>query len=589
MYTNQPKMHLALGWLYVVIALISAFLITGILGFMLTPDGWVENHQLLAAFFNPTFWPQLALPLLGGLALGALLSLGFVIVYHHHNNVETLVFRILGGCLLVAFLCSALAAWIYFSRVPDTYGTHKVFAILTSKLSQNSWILFAVNIIGAMLIMGIGASALFNRKNAAKSLFVPALLISLLFVVQFERIREFIRGPYLMPGYMYANQIPLSQNNAFQEHGYLMEAAWYAEKGSDNSSAKRAGFTLFSANCGVCHTIGGINDIQERVRGRSLPGINVMVRNTEKIVPFMPKFSGNLHEAQTLAAYLYELGSHRSPVISSIAIGGLAAMLFIGIIFYRNTKPGPLRITSGLILLPIVLVSMLLTRQFLQHQAVAPLQAELESRGQIEKSKLAAYQESVVHQYQLQLEVVYDNGRTIYANSCALCHGADGGGDGPESSALIVPPEKLAAIRADRSYLYTLITQGESGSGMPYFTVFDRNKLNLLLGYLDESFNIAGTASLPDEPGDSAAADRMFLQTCSTCHGVKGQISEFGRNLKPPPPDFSRFSLTPQRAFDVITDGYPGTVMQPFRQLPAALRHELVAKIISLRRQKGDG
>lgn len=49
--------------------------------------------------------------------------------------------------------------------------------------------------------------------------------------------------------------------------------------------------------------------------------------------------------------------------------------------------------------------------------------------------------------------------------------------------------------------------------------------------------------------------------------------------LRPHPapraPDLRRFTVTPERAFAVITEGYPGTVMQPFRALPEEVRRDL--------------
>ena len=50
---ERKRRHLLLGAGYVIVGLGSAFLISGILGFMLTPDGWPWGRGLLSAFFNP--------------------------------------------------------------------------------------------------------------------------------------------------------------------------------------------------------------------------------------------------------------------------------------------------------------------------------------------------------------------------------------------------------------------------------------------------------------------------------------------------------------------------------------------------------
>ncbi len=304
--------HLALGWSYVAIAFASAFLISGILGFMLTPDGWVQNQRLLAAFFNPTFWPQLALRFFGGLALGGLLCLGYVLFSRQGSAaLRRRVARLLGGWLLAAGGLCALATWVYFLRVPRTYDVHRSFAVLTSHLSQQPWLLWLGNLLALALIAGVGAAALTRRRLAARLLIIPALLLALGLVAEFERAREFMRGPYLMPGYMYANQITLAESAYLRRHGFLAHTAWYQAQPPGLRPRDPAGHALFMANCGMCHTIGGLNDIRERLRGRTQPAVTVLVGRASEMVPFMPPFSGSEAERRTLAAYLYGLSGER--------------------------------------------------------------------------------------------------------------------------------------------------------------------------------------------------------------------------------------------------------------------------------------
>ncbi|MBU4276857.1 MAG: cytochrome C [Proteobacteria bacterium] len=327
MRAKQAGLHVALGWSYVAVALASAFLISGILGFMLTPDGWVQNQRLVSAFFNPTFWPQLALRFLGGLAMGGLWSLAYVLFSRHIGaDLRQRVMRLLGGWVLVNGALCALAVWIYLGRIPQTYATHKIFAVLTSRLSQDAWLLWLGNILAALCIAAVALAAWLRWRRVALVLIIPALILTAGLVSEFERAREFVRGPYLMPGYMYANQIPLAQSDYLNRHGFLANAAWYQPQPPGLTPRAPAGHALFMANCGVCHTIGGLNDIRDRLKGRTQPSVTVMVRRTKQMVPFMPSFSGTPAESLTMAAYLYELsGERRSleavPPISRKGVG----------------------------------------------------------------------------------------------------------------------------------------------------------------------------------------------------------------------------------------------------------------------------
>ncbi|MCF8033583.1 MAG: cytochrome c [Desulfarculaceae bacterium] len=266
-------------------------------------------------------------------------------------------------------------------------------------------------------------------------------------------------------------------------------------------------------------------------------------------------------------------------IIAAVTVGAAAAMVLVGLAFYRNPEARTGRMKIALLLLPVILVSMLLARQFLQHEAVAPVQAALEARAQTQRGLLAPWKATALRGFQAHLATVYDDGETIYANSCAFCHGDDGRGGGPEAAALVIPPERLDAVRAQRSYLYQVVAKGIPGSGMPYFTVFDRAKLERLLEHMNQRFAVASPPPAPSSAGDAAAARKVFANTCATCHGTDGRVSRFGADLRPAPPDLTRYGLTPDRAFKVITRGYDGTVMQPFAQLPEATRWGLVSLV----------
>src|SRR5665647_3756503 len=77
---ERKKKHIYLGVSYIVLSVSSAFLITGILGFMLTSDGWPWDKSFVSAFFNPSFLPQLFLRASMAFMLGAIFSVAFLLI-----------------------------------------------------------------------------------------------------------------------------------------------------------------------------------------------------------------------------------------------------------------------------------------------------------------------------------------------------------------------------------------------------------------------------------------------------------------------------------------------------------------------------
>jgi len=98
--------------------------------------------------------------------------------------------------------------------------------------------------------------------------------------------------------------------------------------------------------------------------------------------------------------------------------------------------------------------------------------------------------------------------------------------------------------------------------------------------YLDTRYQVLGklppvTVAVSDSAMEEAG--RIWLDTCARCHGrnATGETEET-RELRPSPPDFTRYTVTGERAFRVISRGYPGTAMPSFSSLPVETRWGLV-------------
>ena len=78
-------------------------------------------------------------------------------------------------------------------------------------------------------------------------------------------------------------------------------------------------------------------------------------------------------------------------------------------------------------------------------------------------------------------------------------------------------------------------------------------------------------------------ANQIYTETCFRCHGMDGKGSQLFMNFKPRPPDFTAHSLSPQRRLEIIDNGYHGTAMPAFGNLPKDVRWGLV-KIVNEKR-----
>jgi cytochrome bd-type quinol oxidase subunit 1 len=305
----KKRRHVYLGAGYILMSLCSAALITGILGFMLTPDGWPWEQSLASAFFNPTFLPQFLLRLTIALTLGSLLALSYLLFTSREPRFRREASNLFGSICLVAVLLIPFLTWWYYAVVPSRYKTHIIYGILTSHLSQHPEVLFAAVAIILVAVLFCAGLAWGRKTSAARVLVIPALVLAVAFVFAFERTREFIRGPYLIPGYLYATNVLLPEKPLLDQRGLLPNAYWFNMLG--RGDPENQGAFLLAQNCSACHTIDGLNDIRTRVKNRSEDGIFVYLSHINEMVPFMPPFSGTEAERRILARFLYRLAQDR--------------------------------------------------------------------------------------------------------------------------------------------------------------------------------------------------------------------------------------------------------------------------------------
>jgi len=262
------------------------------------------------------------------------------------------------------------------------------------------------------------------------------------------------------------------------------------------------------------------------------------------------------------------------------------AMVLIWQTFITIRQSKPLAFRSSIALALGLLVVMLMVRQVIQDRAMLPVDNAARANAIVYQKKLAPYELAALADYRKSAANGKQHGESIYAGSCTFCHGELADGNGGEVANLSIPPEKIAELRTTREYLYSLLVKGMPGSGMPYFSVFDRNKLDRLIDSLDQRYQVLqkpGNLPVGVNSAALAQAGAVYRETCSGCHGSDGRGSSQSTAFKPPPPDFTRFSMTPRRTFEVITEGYRGTMMSSYATLPEEVRWGLVDHLQKLR------
>jgi mono/diheme cytochrome c family protein len=318
----QKQKHLRLGFLLMFASVGTAALITGILGFMLTPDGWPWTRSFWHAFFNPTYVPQLVLRLGEAAFLGSTFAIFFLVFTRQEAGFRRRALRVFGSAALAGVAAVVLGGLWYFRQVPLAFKSFVITSWGIQIFSQRPmffWTVLAVAALAVALFAIAAASGLVGTVRAGMAVTVIA---ALLLVGGFEFVRESIRKPYLMPGYMYSNQILMDEAPYLEAHGLLANSYWYNATHATRS-VRAEGAYLFQQNCSRCHSVNGFNSILERTDGRTEDGLYVIIRDAHQIVPFMPPFAGSDQERRILASFLFELSTGKIPpgAVAELAAG----------------------------------------------------------------------------------------------------------------------------------------------------------------------------------------------------------------------------------------------------------------------------
>jgi mono/diheme cytochrome c family protein len=278
----------------------SLVIINGILSFMLTPGKWIETRSFWDGFFNPSYFPSLVIRAAITIALAGVYAM-FTGSFESDALKQRIVRNasiwmmvsvpvLLIGALWYQFTLPRLSLHIVSGGAPVVM----IFAGLS--------VLFSVLIFPFAYLIGYRQPQHFSPAIGA--LF---LVLALLVTAVTEWVREAVRKPYIIYGYMYSNAILKEDMDIYRTHGFLPVAKWATIREfdpSNESETLRAGAELFKGQCQHCHTVEGFNGITALVYGWSKAFTYEQLGRLNELKAFMPPFVGTDAERRALAKWL---------------------------------------------------------------------------------------------------------------------------------------------------------------------------------------------------------------------------------------------------------------------------------------------
>ncbi len=327
---TKPRQHLAIGIALSAFSWATMALIVAILAFMMDPGAWHEKGTFFSAVLNPVYLPQLAFRTPYAMLVAGLAALfTFFFVARGDAALRARAVRFVSLWVLVWTPLAALGGLWYHRVVPGWMLDHVPVALLTQGFARWHEQLLQMLIVMVVVSLAIAAWGALAPKRLPRLALLLPLLVGLGLLGTFERVREFVRKPYVIADYMYANGIRVADMPLYQEEGMLAHATYTSLREIDPENPYPAGQEVFRLACSRCHTTHGINGVSAKLRTLYGPGpwkeeqLDGLIEGLAMTRPYMPPFPGNAPERRALAHYLVVLEGQPHPLEGAQHTGAL--------------------------------------------------------------------------------------------------------------------------------------------------------------------------------------------------------------------------------------------------------------------------
>jgi mono/diheme cytochrome c family protein len=282
------KHHMIVGWMYFAAAWLSLFVINGILAFMLTPGKWLASGSFADGFFNPTFWPMLVFRTGVCVLLAGVYAM--TVAARCRPPARARFARYNAAWATVGLAAMVPSGYWYWRAIPAdvTMGALERMPFIMTTIRTGVW--FGGALAALLLVFGWWLPRRLNPVAAA------AMMVAALGLFGgYEWMREAIRKPYVIYGYMYGNAVEVARADEYRRDGYLAHIAF--RTGDD-------GADLFRHACRSCHTVDGYKPLAPALSGTDPAFVGNVVRATGIMRATMPPFLGTDDEADLIASHI---------------------------------------------------------------------------------------------------------------------------------------------------------------------------------------------------------------------------------------------------------------------------------------------
>jgi mono/diheme cytochrome c family protein len=305
--------HINFGWYLSIFSWITMAIIVSILGFMMDPGNWQTHHSLLNGFTNPIYLPQLLFRTPTAMLVAGIFGMFLITLFTKTgSDLRLNAVKYASKWLLLWAPISLIGAYVYYKAMPEAMTANLSTAVGTITFAQYYNALLYVAFAGAGLTIIIGIIGVYKTKLLNPYLVIIPVVTAMAYLGFFERVREFIRKPYVISQYMYSNLLLKDDYVVYKQDGVLKHATYTTVNEVTEDNKVEAGKNVFTIACSRCHTAQGVNSVvyvfDRMYGGKGKPldiaSMAAYMPNMHTGRTFMPEFPGNEKEAEALATYI---------------------------------------------------------------------------------------------------------------------------------------------------------------------------------------------------------------------------------------------------------------------------------------------